>query len=415
MHRPESATARDAMVRQILDEHTHAGAGLSASVERALRRVPREHFLPGLDLEEVYNAHRAVVTKRDEDTGTALSSVSAPSIIATMLDRAGIAPGMRVLEIGSGGYNAALIAELVGQGGQVTSIDIDPDVADRARRCLDAAGYGRVRTAVADGEYGFADRAPYDRVLVTAGAWDVPPAWREQLAQGGRMVVPMRIRGLTRCLTLESGKDGVLRSRHVDMCGFVRVQGAGEHWEPMPYLNDTPGQRVGLRLEDGPDADADTLAKALTQEGVERWSGFTVADEEPTDAQDLWMASEADRWAVLTADRGAVASGLLRPVVLFGTPALVSTDGSGFAYRTLRDSAEAPERAEFGAVGHGPSGAETAEDLCALMRSWDRHGPGPDIALFPRTTPDDLLPAGRVVDKKHTRMVITWPPRAPKE
>lgn len=92
---------------------------------------------------------------------------------------------MRVLEIGSGGYNAALIAELVGETGQVTTVDIDPDVADRAQSCLAAAGYHRVNVVVADAEGGVPKHAPYDRMIVTVGAWDIPPAWSDQLAEGG--------------------------------------------------------------------------------------------------------------------------------------------------------------------------------------------------------------------------------------
>ncbi|MCY9783944.1 methyltransferase, FxLD system [Nocardiopsis sp. EMB25] len=415
MHSPESAR-RNAMVQQILDDYSYEGALLSAPVEQALRRVPRELFLTGLDLADVYNAHKAVVTKRDEDKGVALSSVSAPSIIATMLDRADLQPGMRVLEIGSGGYNAALIAELVGSEGEVTTIDIDSDVIDRARRCLDTAGYPQVRTAVADGEYGFADRAPYDRVLVTAGAWDIPPAWTEQLASGGRMVVPMRVRGLTRCLTLDADEDGVLHSKHVDMCGFVRMQGAGEHWEPMPYLNDTPGQQIGLRLEDGPEVDAEALRKAMAETGTPVWSGVMVGVEEDASDQDLWVASVADRWALLTADQGAVDTGLVTPTWILGTPALVSPAGDSFAYRTLRQSPNENELWEFGAIGHGPTGTEMAEQLTDHIRSWDRQhrsGSGPEAVCYPRSTPADRLPAGRVVDKAHTRMVITWPSPTP--
>ncbi|MEV6820989.1 methyltransferase, FxLD system [Nocardiopsis dassonvillei] len=412
---PEDLRAR--MVEQLRQDSAHEGETLSPRVAQVMEAVPREAFVPGLDLEEVYNPHRALVTKRSED-GIALSSVSAPSIIATMLDRADIQPGHRVLEVGSGGYNAALIAELVGADGQVTSIDIDPDVVERAEGCLASAGYSDgVTVATADGEDGFADRAPFDRIVVTAGAWDVPPAWQDQLAEGGLMVVPLRIRGLTRCLTLEA-RDGLFQARKVDMCGFVRMQGMGEHWELMPYLHEEPERRVGLRLEDGPDVDVQALRKALAEPATTRWSGVTVGDEDPTHSQDLWVASAVDGWAVLTADPGAVKAGVVTPTWTLGTPAIVSPTGDSFAYRTLRPFPEDEELGELGAIGHGPSGPALAEQLNDLMRVWDskyRHGIEPDITLFPRSTPDDRLPGGRVVDKKHTRMVITWPSHTPKE
>jgi protein-L-isoaspartate(D-aspartate) O-methyltransferase len=401
------------MVDALVEERARLGMeAVDPRIEAALRTVPREAFLPGLPLSEAYDQHQAVVTKRDEDKGVALSSVSAPSIIATMLHRTGLRPGHRVLEIGSGGYNAALIALLVGDGGHVTSIDIDSDVIDRAEKCLKDAGLGRVRLAVADGEHGFAADAPYDRIVVTAGTWDLPPAWDTQLAPGGRVVAPMRVRGLTRCLTLERVDDaGRWRCAAVDVCGFVRMRGAGEHWERMPLLNEQEGAQVGLRLEDGPQMDIDALRAALAQEEVTVWTGVHIGPDEATDGLDLYLASAADRWALLTAQRGAVTAKLIRPVVLSGTPALISGDGAGFAYRILRRSPIDQDRYEFGAAGHGSEARQTAQHMADLIGAWDRGhrgGPGPSIDILPSSLPASALPPGRVVTKHHTHTVLNW-------
>ncbi|MFE6303493.1 methyltransferase, FxLD system [Nocardiopsis sp. NPDC057823] len=406
----DTTRAREAMVDAIVADHARLGQPpLSPAVEQALRTVPRHVFLPGLPLAEAYDRHQAVVTK--EENGLALSSVSAPSIIATMLYRADLHPGQRVLEIGSGGYNASLVRELVGPSGQVTSIDIDPDVIARAEQCLAEAAVEDVHLAVADGEHGFAARAPFDRIIVTAGAWDLSPAWDAQLAPDGRLVVPMRVRGLTRCLTLErTAFHGRWRAVAVDPCGFVRMQGAGEHWEPMPLLHERDGAQVGLRLEDGPQADIDALRAALNTDPSEVWSGVTVGAEEATDGLDLFLASTADGWALLTAQRGAIQAGLIRPIVLTGTPALVDTDGVSFAYRILR-RLTGQERWEFGAVGHGPRAIQVAQRLTDLISRWDgdhRGGPGPHIELFPASTPAADLPPGRVLTKRHTHTVLSW-------
>ncbi|MGH3832644.1 MAG: methyltransferase domain-containing protein [Pseudonocardiaceae bacterium] len=162
---------REAMVRELREP----GWIRSDRVAEAFRAVPRHLFAPGTPLEIAYATHDSVVTKSNEQ-GKATSVVSAPYIQAMMMEQAGISPGMRVLEIGSGGYNAALIAELVGEAGQVTTVDIDSDVVDRARSCLAAAGYHKVNVVMADAEGGVPEHAPYDRVIVTVGAWDIPPA-----------------------------------------------------------------------------------------------------------------------------------------------------------------------------------------------------------------------------------------------
>jgi protein-L-isoaspartate(D-aspartate) O-methyltransferase len=88
-----------------------------------------------------------------------------------------LAPGQRVLEIGAGtGYNAALMAHIVGGSGEVVTVDIERDLVDAARDHLEAAGFGRVRVVLGDGGDGHPGGAPYDRIILTVGAWDVAPA-----------------------------------------------------------------------------------------------------------------------------------------------------------------------------------------------------------------------------------------------
>src|SRR4051812_11972496 len=172
---------------------TLEGAGWirSAAVRDALLETPRELFLPEHaerdGLEAVYR-DEAIVTKRSRH-GMPLSSSSQPAIMALMLEQLELAEGMRILEIGAGtGYNAALLARLVGPAGSVTTVDVDPELARGARRALRAAGR-KARVVVGDGRHGFADRAPYDRIVVTASAEAIPRPWLDQLAGYGALQV----------------------------------------------------------------------------------------------------------------------------------------------------------------------------------------------------------------------------------
>lgn len=153
---------------ELADELRAQGKIITRAVEDAIRRVPRERFMPDdTDLAVAYGFDNSVITKRDQH-GVAISSVSAAYIQARMLEQAELRPGMTVLEVGSGGLNAAYIAEIVGPEGRVVSVDIDPDVTDRAAGLLEKNGYGnRVRVLVADAEHGVPDEGPFDAIIVT--------------------------------------------------------------------------------------------------------------------------------------------------------------------------------------------------------------------------------------------------------
>ncbi|MBT2402020.1 MULTISPECIES: methyltransferase, FxLD system [unclassified Streptomyces] len=196
----------EALRTAMVDQLVRAGTIRSKPVEAAFRTVARHAFAPEAPLVQAYAAHDAVPTKKNEH-GIAISSVSAPDVQAMMLEQAEAQAGMRLGEVGSGGYNAALMAEVAGPDGSVVTIDIDPDVTDRARRLLDAAGYEGVRVVLADAEHGFPDTGTLDLLIVTVGAWDIPPAWTDQLAEDGRLVVPLRTRGLTRSIAFDRDGD----------------------------------------------------------------------------------------------------------------------------------------------------------------------------------------------------------------
>ena len=184
---------RDRMVTSV----TASGRPVSDAVTAAMRAVPRHLFLPELPPEMAYR-NEAIVTRRGAD-GQPTSSSSQPTIMAYMLDQLRVGPGQRVLEIGAGtGYNAALLQQLVGAGGRVVTVDLDDDVARQAAAHLARAGYPEVTVVQADGAAGYPAGAPYDRIIATVGVSDLAPAWLDQLVPGGRVVVPLDLRGSQR-------------------------------------------------------------------------------------------------------------------------------------------------------------------------------------------------------------------------
>jgi protein-L-isoaspartate(D-aspartate) O-methyltransferase len=217
------------------------GKGVIASdaVQAAFLAVPRERFIPEAatehGLEAIYR-DQAIVTKRDP-RGIPLSSSSQPALMAKMLELLAPRPGDRVLEIGTGtGYNAALLAEMVGSRGRVTSVDVDAGLARRARPALREAGY-RVSVKVADGRAGHPSGAPYDRIIVTACADEIPNAWREQLADGARIELPLRLDpdgAAIQVIPVLQREGDRLRSTALTWGGFMPLHSGDGGWRPLP-------------------------------------------------------------------------------------------------------------------------------------------------------------------------------------
>ncbi|MDT5025271.1 MAG: protein-L-isoaspartate(D-aspartate) O-methyltransferase, partial [Micromonosporaceae bacterium] len=139
----QARTPAERLRNELADDLRDRGTVRTQRVDEAVRAVPRHLFLPGVALEEAYADH-PVYTKYDS-TGASISAASQPTIVAMMLEQLQAEPGHRVLELGAGtGYHAGLLAHLVGEGGQVTTIDVDEDTVDGARSGLAAAGFANV-------------------------------------------------------------------------------------------------------------------------------------------------------------------------------------------------------------------------------------------------------------------------------
>jgi protein-L-isoaspartate(D-aspartate) O-methyltransferase len=396
---------RSAMVDRIAAQHERLGLVLGAEVRRALLTVPRHLFAEGdADLEAAYKDQNAIVTKRNE-RGVALSSLSAPWLQALMIRQAVVQAGMRVLEIGSGGYHAALLREIVGETGQVVTVDIDAEVTDRATRCLTAAGYRDIEVLCADAEYPLTPARTFDAIIVTVGAWDIPPAWSSQLAPEGRLVVPLRTHGITRSWALEH-QDGALVSVDQLMCGFVPMQGAGAFRRA--YVPLLPDDMVGLWQDEDDDTDTGELAGVLSQPRAEAWSGVTVGPMVSVADLDLWLATTMPGSCLMTARQQAIDDGAVALSWQHGTPALA--DGPNLAYRAKPRPLDGPDRLhEFGVVAHGPAAAAVARTMTEHISAWDQAGrPSPRLTVLPAGTPDEDLPVGYVLNKRHTRLAISW-------
>src|SRR2546422_10610250 len=156
-------------------------------VRDAFLAVPREAFVRPEDADDAY-ADVPLPIGRGQ-------TISAPSMIAIMLEEARLAPGEHVLEIGTGsGYHAALVAHIVGPE-SVVSIERIPRLAKWGRSNLARTGYAGVTVVVGDGSLGYPEKAPYDCILATAGAPEIPDPWRHQPAFRGRTVTPIRPAG----------------------------------------------------------------------------------------------------------------------------------------------------------------------------------------------------------------------------
>jgi len=161
-------------------------------------------------------------------------TISAPHMVALMCEYADLEPGMRVLEVGTGsGYHAAVIAEIVAPSdaprekwGHVYTIERIPELAERARENLRRAGYSdRVTVIVGDGTKGYPEKAPYDRIIVTAAAPEVPAPLLDQLRPGGKMVIPIGDRYSQVLYVVEKTRKGEIRMKPTIPVLFVPLIG----------------------------------------------------------------------------------------------------------------------------------------------------------------------------------------------
>lgn len=199
--------ARQAMVREQIELR---GVG-QASVLEAMRQVERHRFVPEDYLEQAYDDHPLPIGYGQ--------TISQPYIVALMSEALGVEAGDRVLEIGTGsGYQAAVLAEM---GVEVYTVEIVPELASQAAQRLEHLGYNGVQVLAADGYFGWEEYAPYDAIIVTAAPDHLPQPLANQLAEGGRLVIPIGPVGMVQTLWQFEKVDGELEATNLGDVRFV--------------------------------------------------------------------------------------------------------------------------------------------------------------------------------------------------
>jgi protein-L-isoaspartate(D-aspartate) O-methyltransferase len=188
----------------------------SEPVERAVMEVPRELFVP-------CDQQRFAYMDQPLSIGNG-QTISAPHMVAIMAEALDVHEGQTILEIGSGsGYHAAIIATMVGSAGHVHSIERFPNLAESAKAHLEQAGIFNVSIHVGDGSEGYPDYAPYERIYVTASAPSTPQPLLDQLAEGGKLLIP--VGGLFAELLLFEKHGFNIIKRDLGGCSFVPLVG----------------------------------------------------------------------------------------------------------------------------------------------------------------------------------------------
>ncbi|MEU8592269.1 methyltransferase, FxLD system [Streptomyces globisporus] len=394
---------REALAQRLVD----SGHLRSQGAIDAFRTTDRHAFLPDVDVENAYKED-AVPIKHDEH-GEMISCISAPSIVATQLEQLGAQPGHKVLEAGAAtGYNAALLGKIVSPGGQVWTLDVDQDLVAGAGKHLADAGIDNATAVMADGAAGLPEHAPYDRIIFTVGAGDVPGKVLDQLAPGGRLVLPMRIRGsISRSFAFE--RDGeTWKTVSCEMATFIPLRKGvcDDVYTLVPMAGDG---NVRLETFSEQDVDRDALRTVLDQRQTKLYTGVKFRQGSAWEWLYLYLA------CVLPNGLSRLPGQRPGFTPHFGWGSMAALDGGSLAYLTIREGEDNEGRYwEIGVIGHGEAGTDLAERVVDEIRAWDATGgngaPAPGFRMAVADSRDRLASGDPrfVVDKPYSRLVVDW-------
>jgi protein-L-isoaspartate(D-aspartate) O-methyltransferase len=206
---------------RVIAEHFVAEIGktkLDDRVLRAMAKVPRHEFVP-LEVQPYAYLNRPLPIGFEK-------TISQPFMVAVMTDLLELKPDDVVLEIGTGlGYQSAVLAELAGK---VYTVEIIDELAQRAVQRLKAEGYAKIEVHVGNGYFGWPERAPFDKVIVTAAPDLIPPPLINQLKAGGKMVIPVGLPDAQQLLVIEKDMNGKVRTKEIMQVLFSLLEGPDE-------------------------------------------------------------------------------------------------------------------------------------------------------------------------------------------
>lgn len=394
----------------------------SKSVERAFRAVPRHLFVPNVPPEQAYQ-DQVVVVKTDAD-GIPISSSSQPTMMAIMLEQLGLQAGMHVLEIGAGsGYNAALMAHIVGNRGRVVSIDIDDDLVNDARAHIASAGYDKNVTIVRrDGVEGYAVGAPYDRIILTAAGWDISPAWHQQLKPDGIIVMPIVTNQVQFSVAFKREGD-IYTGQSVMRCRFMPMRGElpGRNNPITIQLAPEVSMTMSTINDHAPDVDAGTLTQWLQNPIEEANSGITLkaADLHAWNFVDLMADAQGLHNCAFYAGGEAVTTELF-PYLAGAQSTMRYSVGviseNGMIVLMRPPGTPFPEKPDTDPFPlwvrmYGEDGRELARRYVAIVKAWEQAG-RPDesklsIKMIPRNIKIDSH-NNIIIPKKWNQLVLIW-------
>ena len=401
----DTTTDLAALHANLVQQLTASGVLHSPRIIAAFHTVQRHRFLSGRDLAKAY-ADETIATKSDE-RGAMLSAISQPTIVATQLEQLDVQPGHKVLEAGAAtGYNAALLAHLAAPGGHVWTIDVDQDLVDDATKNLAAAGVHNATALLGDGGAGLPEEAPYDRIIFTVGAGDIPVKVLDQLTPAGRLVLPIRLRGsISRSIAFErSPTSNVWQSASNKMATFLPLRGVCGDPVAVTHF----GGEGQLRIETYTEQEIalEVLPSLLDESATVVYTDVKFRKGSTWEWLYLWLACVLPNGlSRMPGNRPG-----FKPHFFWGS--MATFDKDSLAYLTLQEGTDDEGLFwQIGVIGHGSRGSSLANQTANTIEEWARERPAPPsfrmVLAEHRST---LKPSDPrfIIDKPACRIAVDW-------